>query len=186
MAAAFVESFTLVTFAEMGDKTQLLSIILAAKFRRHIPVLLGILLATLINHGFTAWLGSAISGHLDPRWMNIGAAVMLIVTGLWTLIPDDEPDFKETTAHGAFAASFIAFFLAEMGDKTQLATLTLGAHYSNTLMVIAGTTAGMMAANIPAVLCGQAVIKRLPMELLHRVTCVLFVSIGIYGLIQAL
>ena len=186
VATTLIESFSLVSLAEMGDKTQLLSILLAARLRRRGPVLMGILCATLLNHGFTAWLGSEIGSKIDPYWLNIGAAAMLIITGLWTLVPDGEPTLEKASKHGAFLTSFIAFFLAEMGDKTQLATLTLGARFADTWLVVLGTTAGMMAANLPAVIFGKALMRRLPMEALHKLACVLFVGIGVYGLVKAL
>lgn len=179
--SALVQSFTLVAVAEIGDKTQLLSILLAARYQKFWPIIAGILVATLINHAAVAWAGNAMGNWLDPQTLNLGASLLFIVIGLWTLIPDEAPteNFKSGSA---FLASIVAFFLAEMGDKTQLATLTLGAEYSAMGMVILGTTLGMLAANIPAVLCGETIVSRWPLKTIRIIACLLFIGFGIYGL----
>lgn len=180
-----LESFSLVAIAEIGDKTQLLAILLAARFRRCWAIVLGILIATLVNHALVAWMGKSIGGWLDPFWLNISTSVLFIVIGVWTLVPDTAPLEQKATARGAFLASVVAFFFAEMGDKTQLATLTLGAQYPQTYLVILGTTLGMLAANVPAVLCGEALLRKLPMRYIRMFACLMFLAFGFYGLILA-
>lgn len=184
--SALIESFSLVAIAEIGDKTQLLSVLLAARFRKFWPIVLGILIATLVNHALVAWMGKSVGAVIDPLCLNIGVAILFIVIGLWTLVPDNAPIEEEKTPYGAFLTSLIAFFFAEMGDKTQLATLTLGAHYAQTYQVILGTTLGMMAANVPAVLCGETLLRKLPMHLIRMIACLIFLTFGFYGLIQVL
>lgn len=181
--SVLVQSFSLVAIAEIGDKTQLLSILLAARFRTFWPIIAGILVATLINHAAVAWVGNQMGGWLDPKTLNLGSSLLFIAIGLWTLIPDEAPaeNFK---SGGAFIASLVAFFFAEMGDKTQLATLTLGAEYSATTLVILGTTLGMLAANIPAVLCGETIVRKWPLKSIRIVACLLFVGLGAYGLFE--
>lgn len=175
----------MVAIAEIGDKTQLLSIILAARYQRFWPIICGIFVATLVNHAIVAWAGSALGGMIDHYWLNIGVGVLFVGIGLWALIPDDAPDGQPDTKYGAFIACTIAFFLAEMGDKTQLATLTLGASM-DVVSVIIGTTLGMLAANIPAVLFGEAIISKLPLRAVRIATCVMFVCVGIFMLVRTL
>jgi len=179
---ALIQSFSMVAIAEIGDKTQLLSILLAARFRVFWPIIAGILAATLLNHALVAWLGSHAGAMVDTRWLNLGVALLFIAIGFWTLIPDKAPESAHIRNEGAFFASCIAFFIAEMGDKTQLATLTLGAHYPETMQVIIGTTVGMLAANIPAVLFGENLLKKIPLPTIRIIACVIFLAFGIVGL----
>lgn len=180
-----LQAFSMVAIAEIGDKTQLLSIILAARYQRFWPIIAGIFVATLVNHAFVAWAGSALGGMIDHYWLNIGVGALFIGIGLWALIPDDAPEGDANPKYGAFVASTIAFFIAEMGDKTQLATLTLGASM-DLFSVIIGTTVGMLAANIPAVLFGETIISKLPLRAIRIGTCVMFVGVGVYMLVNTL
>lgn len=182
--SVLIQSFSLVTLAEMGDKTQLLSIILAARYRKFFPIITGIFVATLANHAFVAWAGSELQQFLSPAMLTPIVSLLFIAVGLWTLIPDKSPDHCDISPHGAFFASCLAFFIAEMGDKTQLATLTLGAQHPETLQVILGTTLGMLAANIPAVLFGEAVLKKIPLNVVRITACILFIGFGIVGLVR--
>jgi len=180
---ALIQSFSMVAIAEIGDKTQLLSILLAARFRSFWPIIMGVLVATLINHALVAWLGSHMASMVSADWIQLATSLLFIAVAFWTLIPDKEPDVKTGSSNGAFITSCIAFFIAEMGDKTQLATLTLGAQYSNTVMVILGTTIGMLAANIPAVLFGETLLKKIPLKMVRVIACMIFLAFGITGLI---
>lgn len=179
---ALLTSFPLVTLAEIGDKTQLLSIVLAARFRRFWPIIAGVLVATLANHALSAYAGSLLASFLQGVWPGIITGVLFIAVGIWALIPDHEPESSRLGGHGAFVTSLIAFFLAEMGDKTQLATITLGAEYNDLLMVTLGTTAGMLAANIPAVLMGEKLLKRVPLKAVRVTASLLFIACGLYAL----
>lgn len=184
MFDALIYSTTLVTLAEIGDKTQLLSIILAARFRKFWPLLWGILIATLLNHALAAFLGSFIAGFADLFWVNLIASLAFIAIGLWILIPDDEPEDEKMPVFGPFITALIAFFIAEMGDKTQIATITLGANWHPLWQVISGTTLGMMLANIPALLFGEKILTKIPMKTVRIACCLLFVGFGLLGLWQ--
>lgn len=178
-----LQSFSLVAIAEIGDKTQLLSMMLAARYRRFWPIIAGILVATLVNHAFTALLGASVGGWFNPAWLNLIVSLLFIVIGVWALIPDSAPVEKQVSVRGAFAASVMAFFIAEMGDKTQLATFSLSAEAANALwQVVLGTTLGMLAANIPAVLCGEVIIRKWPLKTIRLIACIMFVAYGLYGL----
>lgn len=180
---ALVVSTSIVALAEIGDKTQLLAFILAAKFRKPTPIILGILVATLANHAFAgavgAWITSVISAEA-LRWI---LGLSFIGMAVWTLIPDkfDEDDAKLARL-GVFGTTLIAFFLAEMGDKTQVATVALAAQYQALVSVIAGTTLGMMIANVPAVLLGDRIAHRMPVRLVHAVAAGIFALLGILTL----
>ncbi len=183
---AFFVSSGIVALAEMGDKTQLLALVLAARFRKPVPIILGILISTLINHGFAGAVGHAVTQLLGPdmlRWI-LGLSFLLMAG--WILIPDkiDEEDTKVAGRYGVFGTTVIAFFLAEMGDKTQVATVALAAHYSSLLAVVAGTTVGMLLANVPAVLIGNKVADRIPLKLVHALAAALFVVLGILTLVR--
>ncbi len=182
---ALLTSTTVVTLAEIGDKTQLLAIVLATRFRKPVPIIFGILVATLANHFLAALLGSQVANLLDGSWFQYLVAISFIVMGLWTLIPD-KFDEEETSAprFGAFVATTIAFFLVEMGDKTQLATIALGARFHDVIAVTAGTTLGMMIANVPAVIFGNELIKRVPLNVVRMIAATLFVIIGIWMLVD--
>lgn len=189
LAEAFFTSTAVVALAEIGDKTQLLAIVLATRFRRPWPVVGGILAATLANHFLAALIGAEAAGVLAAPWFRIAIALGFIAMGLWTLVPDklDEAgDAPRAGARGAFLTTLIAFFLVEMGDKTQVATIMLGARFHDALTVTAGTTLGMMLANVPAVFLGQEVIRRVPLGLVRAIAAALFVAIGAWLLAQSL
>lgn len=175
-----LSSFTLILFAEMGDKTQLLSIILAARYKKFWPIFLGISAATLVNHAFAAYAGELMADYIKTNYLEIGTAVIFIALGLWMLIPDKAPETAEHSPRfGVFLTSMLIFFIAEMGDKTQIATITLGAKYDASFAIIAGTTLGMMAANAPAILFGEAALKKLPLKAMRIVASVMFLGFGV-------
>lgn len=180
---AFLTSAALVALAEMGDKTQLLAMLLATRFRRPAPIILGIFCATIVNHFLAALVGHSIAGVLTQPWFRYAVAASFILMAGWTLIPDsidaDAPLAAPSKA-GVFMTTLVAFFLVEMGDKTQVATVALGAQFDNLLAVTAGTTFGMMAANIPAVLFGEALAKRVPMRALQIGAALLFLGLGLW------
>ncbi len=183
-----LSSTALVALAEMGDKTQLLAILLATRFRKPLPIIAGILTATLLNHFLAALVGHGVAGLLESPAFRIAVALGFVAMGLWTLIPDkiDEDEMKVPGAAGVFLATALAFFMVEMGDKTQVATVALGAQFGQTLwdvvLVTAGTTLGMMIANVPAVLLGDALVRRIPFNLMRIAAAVLFVGLGLWML----
>ena len=176
---AFLVSLGMVTLAEMGDKTQLLSLVLSTKYKKPIPIILGILLATILNHAFAgaigAWLMQSI-GEKTLAWI-LGASFILM--GFWTLIPDklDEADQK-SSRFGVFATTLVAFFFAEMGDKTQVATIGLVAQLQSFYPVVLGTIIGMMIANVPIVLLGDKIAKKIPLKTIHFISAILFFTLG--------
>lgn len=185
MLQAFLTSGALVALAEFGDKTQLLAIVLATRFKRPVPILLGIFCATLVNHALAAFVGEQAAWILDGKWFRVLLALSFIAMALWTLIPDKLDDTEAKPGRsGAFFTTLIAFFLVEMGDKTQIATIALGARFHDVLAVAGGTTLGMMIANAPAVLLGDALVRRVPMRLLHLIAAGLFLLIGALLLAQ--
>lgn len=179
---AFLASTLLVALAEVGDKTQLLAIVLAARFGRPLPIIAGIATATLANHALAAWVGTLAAGWLDGQGFRLALAAGFIAMAAWTLVPDklDEDEAPTASARGAFLTTLIAFFIVEMGDKTQIATVALGAQYQQLLWVTAGTTLGMLIANVPAVLLGQALVQRIPLATVRRVAAVLFLLTGLW------
>ena len=181
---AFLVSTGIVALAEMGDKTQLLSLVLAARFKRPWPIVLGILAATVLNHAGAGALGAWITQWLGPDVMRWVLGVSFIAMAGWTLIPDklDENDTPKAS-HGVFLTTALAFFLAEMGDKTQVATVALAARYAELWAVVAGTTLGMMLANVPVVLLGDKVTRRVPIRLIHRIAAALFLALGLAALL---
>lgn len=181
---AFLISTGIVALAEIGDKTQLLAFILAAKFRRPIPIILGILVATLANHGLAGTLGSWITSLLQPETLRWVLGISFLAMAVWTLVPDefDENDAK-LARFGVFTTTLIAFFLAEMGDKTQVATVALAAQYPSLLAVVAGTTLGMMLANVPAVLLGDRIAEKMPTRLVHGIAAAIFAILGVATLL---
>ncbi len=183
---AFLVSTSIVAFAEIGDKTQLLAFILAAKFRKPLPIVIGILVATVANHAFAGALGSWITLLMGPQTLRWVLGISFIGMAIWTLIPDkfDEKDAK-LTRFGVFGTTLVAFFLAEMGDKTQVATVGLAAHYHAYFSVVAGTTFGMMIANVPAVLLGDRIAHRMPVRLIHSVAAGVFAILGVATLLGA-
>ena len=185
---AFIVSTSVVALAEMGDKTQLLSLILAARYRKPMPIVLGILVATLLNHAIAGALGAWLSSLMRPEVLNWVMAAAFIAMGLWILVPDklDEDDVAVPKQQmGVFFATVVAFFLAEMGDKTQFATIALAAQYSDVLSVVLGTTLGMMMANAPAVYLGNRFAQRLPTKNIHMIAAIIFITIGVLTAVKA-
>ena len=181
---AFLISTGIVALAEIGDKTQLLALVLAARFRKPVPIVLGILVATLANHAMAGAAGAWISALIGPTAMRWILGLSFIGMALWTLIPDklDEDDADRAPGKpkfGVFGTTLIAFFLLEMGDKTQIATVALAAKYASLASVVLGTTLGMMLANVPAVLLGEVAAKKLPMHVVHRIAAALFLVLGV-------
>ena len=183
---AFLISTGIVALAEIGDKTQLLAFVLAARFRRPLPIILGILAATLVNHALAGALGSWITLLLGPDILRWVLGVSFIGMGIWTLVPDslDERDAR-AQGPGVLGTTFVAFFLAEMGDKTQIATVALAERYQAFASVVAGTTVGMMMANVPAVLLGERIARRMPVRLVHRIAAIIFIALGVATLMGA-
>jgi putative Ca2+/H+ antiporter (TMEM165/GDT1 family) len=183
---ALLVSTSIVALAEIGDKTQLLAFVLAAKFRQRLPIVLGILVATLANHAFAGAVGSWLTSLMAPRTLQWVLGGSFLAMAVWTLIPDklDEGDAKLARL-GVFGTTLVAFFLAEMGDKTQIATVALAAQYQALVAVVAGTTLGMMIANVPAVLLGDKLAERLPVRLVHLVAAAIFAVLGIATLLGA-
>jgi putative Ca2+/H+ antiporter (TMEM165/GDT1 family) len=181
---AFLISTGIVALAEIGDKTQLLAFILAAKFRKPVPIIIGILVATMANHAFAGALGSWITSVVAPETMRWVLGLSFIAMAIWTLIPDkfDEDDTK-LARYGIFGTTLIAFFLAEMGDKTQVATVALAAQYQTLIAVVAGTTFGMMIANVPAVIMGDRIANKMPVRLVHAIAAGIFAVLGIMTLV---
>lgn len=182
-----LSSTLIVALAEMGDKTQLLALLLAARFKKPVPIILAILAATLINHGISALLGQWITEVINPLWLVWGLAVGFIAMAAWMLIPDELGDESESIQkwqkYGVFGATFILFILAEIGDKTQIATVALAAKYDSVILVTIGTTVGMLIANVPAVLIGDRFASRLPIALIHKIGAAIFLVLGIMTLI---
>jgi Ca2+/H+ antiporter, TMEM165/GDT1 family len=184
---ALLVSTGVVALAEIGDKTQLLAFILAARFKKPIPIIAGILCATIVNHGLAGALGAWITTTVSPdilRWI-LGAS--FIGMAVWTMIPDkiEEEETQVARKFGVFGATLITFFLAEMGDKTQIATVAMAAHYPNPLMVVAGTTLGMLLADVPAVFIGDKLASKIPMRLVHSIAAAIFAVLGVAALLGA-
>jgi len=181
---AFLVSTVIVALAEIGDKTQLLSFILAARFRRPWPIVLGILVATIANHAFAGALGTWITSLLGPQTLRWVLGLSFLAMAVWILVPDefDEKDAKLPRL-GVFGATLVAFFLAEMGDKTQIATIALAAQYQAFITVVAGTTLGMMIANVPAVVLGDRIAHKLPIKLVHGIAAAIFAVLGVATLL---
>lgn len=170
-----------VALAEIGDKTQLLALLLAARYRKPIPIVLGILCATLLNHALASWFGAAVSQWLSPQVLRWIVVASFLAVALWTLKPDKLDEGSEKLpAHGAFIATSIAFFLAEIGDKTQVATVLLAAKYSPLWQVIAGTTLGMLLANVPVVALGSRFADRLPLRAARIVAALVFLTLAVW------
>ncbi|TDR32049.1 TMEM165/GDT1 family protein [Hydromonas duriensis] len=183
---AFLISTGIVALAEIGDKTQLLAFILAAKFKKPVPIILGILAATLVNHGFAGAIGAWVTSLVSPETMRWILGGSFIAMAIWILVPDkfDEDDAK-LARYGVFVTTLIAFFLAEMGDKTQIATVGLAAKYNNLIAVVAGTTIGMMIANVPAVIFGDKIANSIKPAIVHRIAAVIFIVLGVATLLGA-
>ncbi len=181
---AFLVSTSIVALAEIGDKTQLLAFILAAKFRKPWPIILGILVATLANHAFAGAVGAWITTLLGPEVLRWVLGLSFLAMAAWTLVPDefDETDAK-LAQFGVFGTTLVAFFLAEMGDKTQVATVALAAQYPSLFFVVAGTTLGMMLANVPAVLLGDRIAHKIPVKAVHATAALIFALLGVLTLL---
>ena len=182
---AFLVSTGIVALAEMGDKTQLLSLVLAAKLRRPIPIIMGILVATLLNHALAGAVGVWITSLLGANALRWILGLSFLAMAVWIMIPDklDDDDANiNLSQYGVFATTVVAFFLAEMGDKTQIATVGLAAQYSALFWVVMGTTCGMMIANVPAVLIGDKMATALPLKLVHGIAAAIFAVLGVLAL----
>jgi|UniRef100_UPI004048D4E4 Ca2+/H+ antiporter, TMEM165/GDT1 family len=181
---AFLVSTAVVTLAEMGDKTQLLAFLLAARLKKPDPIILGILAATVLNHSLAGVLGLWITETLSPQWLRWLLGLSFIGMAIWALIPDkiEESDMRLTRRWGVFGATLVTFFLAEMGDKTQIATVALAANYAAPILVVLGTTLGMLIADVPAVFVGDKFAARIPMRLVHGVAAAIFAVLGLLTL----
>lgn len=176
-----------VALAEIGDKTQLLAFILAARFKKPLPIILGILVATIVNHGLAGALGAWITAALDPGVLRWVLGVSFIAMAVWTMIPDriEEEETRIARKLGVFGATLVTFFLAEMGDKTQLATVAMAANYASPLLVVIGTTLGMLIADVPAVFVGDKLAHRIPLKLVHALAAAIFALLGLATLLGA-
>ena len=181
-------STLLVALAEIGDKTMLLAIILAARFRAPWPIIAGIFTATIVNHALAAWAGEAISGLLDGYWFRLAVAAGFLAMAAWILIPDtlDADEEQKPARYGVFVTTVVAFFAAEMGDKTQIATVALGARFHAVELVAIGTTLGMMIANVPAVFLGERITRIIPMKAMRIGAAIIFTILGALALRELL
>lgn len=184
---AFLVSTGVVALAEIGDKTQLLAFILAARFKKPLPIIAGILCATLVNHGLAGALGAWITSTVSPEMLRWVLGASFIGMAIWTLIPDkiEEEETQVAQKLGVFGATLITFFLAEMGDKTQIATVAMAAHYANPIFVVMGTTLGMLLADVPAVFVGDKLANKIPMKLVHSIAAGIFALLGVATLLGA-
>jgi Ca2+/H+ antiporter, TMEM165/GDT1 family len=183
MEALFV-STGVVALAEIGDKTQLLAFLLAARFRKPLPIVLAILVATLFNHALAGAVGSWLASLVEPSTSQWALGLSFMAMAIWTLIPDQlDAGENQASRYGVFGTTLLAFFLAEMGDKTQVATVALAARYDALAAVVAGTTLGMMLANVPAVYFGNRLAGRLPVRLVHTIAAIIFASLGVAALL---
>ena len=184
---AILTSTAVVALAEIGDKTMLLAIVLATRFRKPLPIILGILVATLANHGIAAFLGQSIANLLSGQWFRYAVGASFVAMALWTLVPDklDADEEPKPSRYGAFLTTTVAFFIVEIGDKTQIATIALGAQFQNVLAVTIGTTLGMMLANVPAVYLGNAIVERVSLKFIRMAAALLFLLIGLWVLTDA-
>ncbi|MBA4142987.1 MAG: TMEM165/GDT1 family protein [Nitrosospira sp.] len=180
-------SMGVVAIAEIGDKTQLLAFILAARFKKPLPIVAGILVATLLNHGLAGAAGAWIAATISPEVLRWMLGLSFIGMAIWTMIPDEieEEEAKVVKRFGVFGVTLVTFFLAEMGDKTQLATVALAAHYATPLLVVIGTTLGMLIADVPAVFVGDKLAAKTPMKLVHSVAAAIFALLGVATLLGA-
>ncbi|SMQ68877.1 Putative Ca2+/H+ antiporter, TMEM165/GDT1 family [Altererythrobacter xiamenensis] len=182
---AVITSTAVVALAEIGDKTMLLAIVLAARFRKPVPIILGILVATLANHGIAALVGQSVANLLEGEWFRYAVGLSFIAMAAWTLVPDKLDDEEQKTPRfGAFLTTTIAFFLVEIGDKTQVATIALAAQFQDVVLVTIGTTLGMMIANVPAVFLGHRLVERLSLGLMRTIAALLFLAIGIWVIVE--
>ena len=175
-----------VALAEIGDKTQLLAFLLAARFKKPLPIILGIFLATIVNHGLAGALGAWITSVLSPEILRWVLGISFIAMAIWTLIPDkiEEEETLMAKHLGVFGATLITFFIAEIGDKTQIATIAMAAHYQSAFMVVCGTTLGMLIADVPAVFLGNQFAHKIPMKLIHGIAAGIFAVMGVLTLLK--
>ena len=184
---ALLVSTGVVALAEIGDKTQLLAFILAARFKKPLPIIAGILCATVVNHGLAGALGAWITHNVSTDILRWVLGVSFIAMAVWTMIPDkiEEEETHVAQRLGVFGATLITFFLAEMGDKTQIATIAMAAHYANPVLVVIGTTLGMLIADVPAVFVGDKLATKIPMKLVHTIAASIFAVLGVATLLGA-
>ena len=184
---ALLVSTGVVALAEIGDKTQLLAFLLAARFKKPLPIILGILVATILNHGLAGAVGAWITHAVSPEILRWVLGASFIGMAIWTMIPDEIEDEETQVAKrfGVFGATLITFFLAEMGDKTQIATVAMAAHYADPMLVVVGTTLGMLIADVPAVFIGDKLANKIPMRLVHSIAAAVFAALGIATLLGA-
>jgi len=184
---ALLVSAGVVALAEIGDKTQLLAFILAARFKKPVPIVAGILVATLANHGLAGALGAWITATLSAEVLRWVLGLSFIGMAAWTLIPDaiEDDETKVAQRLGVFGATLLTFFLAEMGDKTQIATVAMAAHYATPVLVVIGTTLGMLIADVPAVFAGDRLASRIPLKLVHGIAAAIFALLGAATLLGA-
>ena len=184
---ALLVSAGVVALAEIGDKTQLLAFILAARFKKPVPIVAGILVATLANHGLAGALGAWITATLSAEVLRWVLGLSFIGMAAWTLIPDaiEDDETKVAQRLGVFGATLLTFFLAEMGDKTQIATVAMAAHYATPVLVVIGTTLGMLIADVPAVVVGDRLASRIPLKLVHGIAAAIFALLGAATLLGA-
>ena len=184
---SLIVSTGVVALAEIGDKTQLLAFLLAARFKKPVPIILGILIATLVNHGLAGALGAWITTAMGPEVLRWVLGVSFIAMAGWMLIPDkiEEDEAQIARRFGVFGATLVTFVLAEMGDKTQIATIAMAARFPDPITVVIGTTLGMMLANVPAVLLGDRLAGRIPMKLVHGIAAAIFAALGVATLLGA-
>jgi putative Ca2+/H+ antiporter (TMEM165/GDT1 family) len=182
---ALLVSTGVVALAEIGDKTQLLALLLAARFKRPLPIIAGILVATILNHGLAGALGAWITTVISPDVLRWVLGLSFLAMAAWTLIPDEiEADEQHLAGRlGVFGATFVTFFLAEMGDKTQVATVAMAVHYAAPVMVVIGTTLGMLIADVPAVFVGDRLAGKIPLRLVHGIAAAVFAALGIATLL---
>ena len=183
---AFLISTGIVALAEMGDKTQLLALVLAARFKKPWPIVWGIFVATVLNHGMAGALGAWVTTQISPQTMRYLLGVSFIAMALWMLVPDkldDEAD-KKAPRFGVFGTTVVLFFLAEMGDKTQIATVMLAARFDAYFAVVVGTTLGMMLANAPVVWLGERMTRLVPLRLVHLISAAVFLGLGAWALLS--
>ena len=186
MFDALLVSTGTVALAEIGDKTQLLALLLAARFRKPWPIIAGILVATLLNHALAAWIGQLAASWLTPQTLRWIVAASFIGIALWTLKPDKLDEDEKLPAHGAFIATTFAFFIAEIGDKTQVATVLLAAKYSSLWQVVSGTTIGMLLANVPVVALGSKFAAKLPLKAARITAAIVFLALGLWAAFSGL
>ncbi len=183
---AFLVSTGIVALGEMGDKTQLLALLLAAKFRRPVPIVLGILVATLVNHALAGAVGTWVASALGPQWLRWIVGGSFLAMAVWILVPDKADDLDTRRLRwGVFGTTIVCFFLAEMGDKTQIATVALAARFGQLPAVVAGSTLGLMLANVPAVFFGDRILARLPTRAVHVAGALIFAVLGLLTLLAA-